>query len=157
MSFLQNIGEEIKRIPPWGYALGAAALFVGYQFYKNQTSPAQTANMGDPSSTDSSGGSDSGGDSTTSPTPPSGPGPAQEPPPNPPNTKPPVKPPPKKQETYTVRGGDTLNQIAERFKVGEPSLYSTNENVIESTARAHGFSSSDDGHWIFPGEVLTIP
>lgn len=157
MSFLQNIGEEIKKIPPWGYALIAAGGFIAFKFYQSQTGAAQTANTSasDSSGVDSSG--DSGGDTTTSPTPPSGPGPAQEPPPNPPNTKPPVKPPPKKQETYTIRSGDTLNQIAEKFKVGEPSLYSTNENVIESTARAHGFSSSDDGHWIFPGEVLTIP
>ena len=38
-----------------------------------------------------------------------------------------------------------------------PRIYSANAALIEVTARAHGFGSSDGGHWIFPGMVLTIP
>jgi len=62
--------------------------------------------------------------------------------------------------TYTVRGGDTLWAIAGDF-YGNPNLYpqiyAANAAVIEQTAQAHGFASSDAGHWIFPGEVLVIP
>jgi len=38
-----------------------------------------------------------------------------------------------------------------------PRIYAANVAVIEATAQAHGFPSSDGGHWIFPGEVLCIP
>ena len=33
----------------------------------------------------------------------------------------------------------------------------SNAGTIEAEAKKHGKSSSDHGHWIWPGEVLTIP
>lgn len=61
---------------------------------------------------------------------------------------------------YTVVSGDTLWGISKKFygtgtKYG--IIYSANSSVIEETAKKHGKKSSDNGHWIWPGEVLTIP
>lgn len=60
---------------------------------------------------------------------------------------------------YTVVSGDTLSGIAQR-KCGGASkwtaLYNANQSVIESTAKSRGMASSDHGHWIFPGTVLTL-
>jgi nucleoid-associated protein YgaU len=61
--------------------------------------------------------------------------------------------------SYTVQGGDSLSLIALR-ELGDasrwPQVYADNQNVIEAAARAHGFPSSENGHWIFPGEVLQL-
>ena len=35
--------------------------------------------------------------------------------------------------------------------------YNANKEVIEATAKAHGKANSDNGRWIWPGTVLTIP
>ncbi len=62
--------------------------------------------------------------------------------------------------SYTVKSKDTLSRIA-AAKMGSASkwtsLYDANAGTIESAAKAHGKSSSDHGHWIWPGTVLTIP
>lgn len=62
--------------------------------------------------------------------------------------------------TYTVMSGDTLWGIAAK-KLGSGSkwtlIYDANSGTIEGEAKKHGKSSSDHGHWIWPGEVLTIP
>ena len=62
--------------------------------------------------------------------------------------------------SYTVVSGDTLWGIASK-KLGSGTkwtkIYDANKDTIESTAKKHGKSSSDHGHWIWPGEVLTIP
>ena len=59
--------------------------------------------------------------------------------------------------TYPVVSGDTLYAIARKFGISESALYNYNKSTIEATAKQHGFSSSDNGHWIWPKEVLTIP
>lgn len=62
--------------------------------------------------------------------------------------------------TYTVVSGDTLWGIAAK-KLGSgskwTSIYDANASTIEEEAKKHGKASSDHGHWIWPGEVLTIP
>lgn len=62
--------------------------------------------------------------------------------------------------TYTVVSGDTLWGIATK-KLGSGSkwtvIYDANADTIEAEAKKHKKSSSDHGHWIWPGEVLTIP
>lgn len=62
--------------------------------------------------------------------------------------------------SYTVVSGDTLWGIAAK-KLGSgtkwTSIYDANASTIESAAKSHGKSSSDHGHWIWPGTVLTIP
>lgn len=62
--------------------------------------------------------------------------------------------------TYTVVSGDSLWKIA-AAKLGSgskwTSIYDANVDTIEAEAKKHGKSSSDHGHWIWPGEVLTIP
>lgn len=63
-------------------------------------------------------------------------------------------------ETYVVVSGDTLWGIAKQFYgsgVKYNLIYDANREVIEATAKEHGKSSSDHGHWIWPGQVLTIP
>lgn len=68
--------------------------------------------------------------------------------------------PAKKTTAYTIKSGDTLWEIAEKF-LGYGSkwkiIYDANKDIIESTARNYGRSSSDNGHWIYPGVKLTIP
>jgi hypothetical protein len=56
--------------------------------------------------------------------------------------------------------GDTLWDLAKRYYGGGTrwqALYDANRSLIEKTAQAYGFTSSDDGHWIFPGTSLVIP
>lgn len=66
----------------------------------------------------------------------------------------------KKQVTYTTKGNDTLWGIAVKY-YGNGSkytqIYNANKNLIESTAKKHGFASSDKGHWIWGGMKLVIP
>jgi nucleoid-associated protein YgaU len=69
----------------------------------------------------------------------------------------PSPPPPR---THTVVSGDNLWRIAQRYlgagsRYGE--IYNANSDTIEAEARRRGMSSSNNGHWIFPGTVLTIP
>lgn len=79
--------------------------------------------------------------------------PAPAPAPAPAPTPAPAPPPPARR-SYTVVHGDTLIGIGNKLHVDWHSLYNNNKQTIENTARSHGYSSSDGGHWIFPGEVL---
>lgn len=68
----------------------------------------------------------------------------------------PQAPPPAR--TYTIKSGDTLSSIAQRFTGSAArwtELYNANAGVIDSTARSRGMSGG--GHWIFPGTVLRLP
>lgn len=70
-----------------------------------------------------------------------------------------------KTDTYTVKPGDTLWGISEQLCGGGAnwnSIYSANKEIIESTAKSRWAAAgidrdSQNGHWIFPGTVLTIP
>lgn len=65
-----------------------------------------------------------------------------------------------KAKTYKVKRGDTLWGISRRFlKSGKKwkTIYKANKKIIEKTAKKHGFRSSNNGWWIFPGTKLTIP
>lgn len=68
---------------------------------------------------------------------------------------------PAPSKTYTVVSGDNLWKIARKFYGGSGSdwkkIYDANSSVIEATARRYGKSSSDNGHWIYPGTVFNIP
>jgi nucleoid-associated protein YgaU len=62
--------------------------------------------------------------------------------------------------TYTVAAGDTLWSIAKKYYgsgIKADIIYNANVDIIESTAKAHGKTNSDNGHWIWAGEILTIP
>ncbi|MCD7819924.1 MAG: LysM peptidoglycan-binding domain-containing protein, partial [Lachnospiraceae bacterium] len=62
--------------------------------------------------------------------------------------------------SYTVQSGDCLWNIAKMFYNNGSDytiIYDANASLIESTAQEHGLSSSSNGHWIYPGTVLTIP
>lgn len=63
--------------------------------------------------------------------------------------------------TYTIKSGDTLWGIAKRF-LGSGAkwntIYNANKEIIESTAKKRRKGKgSDNGHWIYPGTVITIP
>lgn len=62
--------------------------------------------------------------------------------------------------SYTIKTGDTLWAIAQRF-LGSgakwETIYNANKDIIEQTAKKYGKSSSDHGWWIYPGVTLTIP
>ncbi len=63
-------------------------------------------------------------------------------------------------QTYVVVDGDTLWGISKRFYGTGTKyhvIYEANMGLIESTAKAHGKKSSDNGHWIWAGETLAIP
>lgn len=63
-------------------------------------------------------------------------------------------------KNYPVKSGDTLWTIAvSNYGNGTQymKIYNANKSVIESTAKKHGYRSSDNGKWIFPGTVLKIP
>lgn len=65
-----------------------------------------------------------------------------------------------KSNTYTVKYGDRLWNLAQKYYgsgAQYTKIYNANKSIIESTAKRHGYKSSDNGHWIFPGTVLTIP
>lgn len=66
----------------------------------------------------------------------------------------------KKSSSYTIKSGDTLWGIAVKF-YGDgtkwKTIYNANKEIIEKTAKKHGKSSSQNGHWIYPGVTLTIP
>lgn len=70
------------------------------------------------------------------------------------------EPPQASGQSYTVVSGDNLWKIARKFYGGSGAdwqkIYNANAEIIESTARKHGKTSSDNGKWIYPGCILTI-
>ena len=66
----------------------------------------------------------------------------------------------KNSKTYTIKSGDCLWNIA-KTQYGDGSkwkkIYDANKTVIENAAKKHGYKSSSNGHWIFPGTKITIP
>lgn len=68
----------------------------------------------------------------------------------------PITPPARQasSSTRTVKVGDTLWGMAGRnFR----QAYEENKAAIEAAAREHGRTSSNTGHWIYPGTRLTVP
>ncbi|MCM1189798.1 MAG: LysM peptidoglycan-binding domain-containing protein [bacterium] len=66
--------------------------------------------------------------------------------------------------SYTVVKGDSLWRIARHFYGSGAQyikIYHANKEIIESTAKTHGktssYKNSTAGWWLWPGEVLSIP
>lgn len=63
-------------------------------------------------------------------------------------------------KSYIVKRGDCLWNISKKF-YGKGSkwktIYNANKAAIEADAKKHGKKSSSNGHWIWPGLVLSIP
>lgn len=66
----------------------------------------------------------------------------------------------KDYKTHVVVSGDNLWDLAVKY-LGKGSrwreIYTKNDKIIEKVARAHGFKSSGNGHWIWPKTVLKLP
>ena len=65
-----------------------------------------------------------------------------------------------KNQTYTVKKGDCLWNIAKKFYGSGAKwkkIYTANKSAIEKDAKKHGKKSSSNGHWIWAGLKLTIP
>ena len=63
-------------------------------------------------------------------------------------------------KSYTIKSGDTLWAIAYKYYgtgTKWQTIYNANKDIIEQTAKSHGKSSSQNGHWIYPGTKITIP
>lgn len=62
--------------------------------------------------------------------------------------------------SYTIKKGDTLWQLAQKF-YGDPAMctviYEANKEEIENAAKQNGKNESNRGYWIFPGQSITIP
>lgn len=61
---------------------------------------------------------------------------------------------------YMIKSGDSLWSIAQMLLgAGSKwqSIYSANKDILEKTAKKYGKSSSLNGHWIYPGVILSIP
>jgi nucleoid-associated protein YgaU len=70
------------------------------------------------------------------------------------------RPEPPPAATHTVASGDTLWGIAQReLGAGSryPEIFEANRDAIEGEAQRRGRQSSENGRWIWPGTVLTIP
>lgn len=66
----------------------------------------------------------------------------------------------KKSQTYTVKKGDCLWNIAKKYYGNGAKytvIYNANKSAIENDAKKHGKKSSSNGHWIWAGLKLTIP
>ena len=62
--------------------------------------------------------------------------------------------------SYTIKSGDTLWGIAEKYMGSGAkweTIYNANKEVIEQTAKKYGKSSSNNGWWIYPGVSINIP
>lgn len=71
-----------------------------------------------------------------------------------------TRPKKSKKKTHTVVKGDTLWGIAKKeYGNGNKytKIYSANKDTIEASAKEHGRKSSDNGHWIYAGDVYNIP
>lgn len=90
------------------------------------------------------------------PQPPPTPSPQPPPPVGHPGGSGPPPPPPPRYAQYAVRPGDTLSKIAAQYGQSWQTLYSVNQNTIDSTARSHG-KTDNFFNWIFPGETLQVP
>lgn len=63
-------------------------------------------------------------------------------------------------QIYTVLPGDSIFSISKKFYgtgAKYSIIYDANAELIESTAKVHGKKNSDNGHWIWPGEIFIIP
>lgn len=72
----------------------------------------------------------------------------------------PVKRSTPEKETYEIKPGDCLWNIA-KAKYGSglewEKLYNENKEIIESTAKKYGNPHSNNGWWVYAGTVLRLP
>jgi nucleoid-associated protein YgaU len=57
---------------------------------------------------------------------------------------------------YTIRPGDSLSDIANRFYLDRDELFHRNRGTLDATAISHGYQSSNNGTLIFPGTTINV-
>lgn len=60
-------------------------------------------------------------------------------------------------QTYVVTAGDSPQTVETKTSFLWSQIYALNTQLIESTARAHGLQSSQDGTYLYVGEALVLP
>lgn len=64
------------------------------------------------------------------------------------------------KKTYEIKQGDCLWNIAKsNYGSGMKyvDIYHANSEILDAEARKYGRSDSDNGNWIYPGTVITLP
>lgn len=57
---------------------------------------------------------------------------------------------------HIVAGDETLTSIADKYNISPELLYQYNQGALDRSASARGFSHSEGGRLLFPGELLSL-
>lgn len=60
------------------------------------------------------------------------------------------------QETYTIREGDNLWDLASRHNISFAQLLQKNIATLDAAAKEHGRENSDSGEFIYPGTEIVL-
>lgn len=64
------------------------------------------------------------------------------------------------QKTYEIKQGDNLWNIAKsNYGSGMKytDIYNANRDILDAEASKYGRNDSDNGYWIYPGTIITLP
>ncbi len=59
-------------------------------------------------------------------------------------------------ETIRIKSGDTLGSLVAKYQISYDKLKELNPEVFKEGPDAQGRKRANDGHWIYPGEVIRL-